>query len=210
MLIDFTKLKDLIPASGCVTLTIKPAKDNTLGVLYSVKHSLSKVESTYEKTLEDDKKAIEKASQKLSKVVAFNGTPEELTKTFEEKITQSYATEKALADVINERTAELNACIKDLKAKKDVKKPAAKPGATAAASPKKEEKKKEEPKPEKKSVPALGGLFGSINTEGCSTGSAGGTKAEEAETGAEETGAEETEAGLEENEEVHEEEREAA
>lgn len=207
MLIDFTKLKDLIPAGGCVTLTIKPAKENTLGVLYSVKHTLSKVDSTYEKTLEDDKKAIEKASQRLSKVLAFNGTPEELTASFEEKITQSYSTEKALVDVINERTTELNAAIKELKAKKDLKKPVAKPGATTAASPKKEEKK-EEPKPEKKSVPALGGLFGSINTEGCSTGTAEGPKDEGAETGAEETGTEET--GIDEEEHAEGEQREAA
>jgi hypothetical protein len=203
-------LKDLIPASGCVTLTIKPAKDNTLGVLYSVKHSLSKVESTYEKTLEDDKKAIEKASQRLSKVVAFNGTAEDLTATFEEKITQSYTTEKALVDVINERTTELNAAIKELKAKKELKKPApAKPGTTAAAAPKKEEKK-EEPKPEKKSVPALGGLFGAISTEGCSTGSTDKEKAEETAPETEKPGAEDTETGEEDHEGKGEEEREAA
>ena len=156
MLIDFRKMKEMIPQGGSVTFTIRANKDGKLGVLYSTKHSLAKVESTYEKSLEEDKKSISTASQQLSKVLAFTGTPEELTVTFEEKLTQSYSMEKTLADAINERTQAVNERIKELKEKKDVKK---------ATSGKTGDTKKEEKKPEKaKETPSLGGLFGKIST----------------------------------------------
>ena len=192
MFIDFKKMKEMIPQGGSVTLTVKANKDGKkLGVLYSTKHSLVKVDSTYEKSLEEDKKSISAASEQLSRVLAFTGTPEELTETFEEKITQSYSMEKTLADAIDERTQALNQRIKELKEKKDAKK---------ATSGKTTETKKEETKPEKaKETPSLGGLFGKISTGDTSSGSGEQKEAsEEQGTETEEEVADTEEEGLQE------------
>lgn len=156
MIIDFKKLHGLIPVKGSITITIAHAGEEGLSVLMSTKHVLGKVDATYEKSLEDDKKAIEAATKGLSKVVAFKGSPEALTDSFEEKITETASVERSLADAIAERTAELNEKLKLLKSKK--------PGTAGTAAGKKDEQKKAgqgEQKEVKKPAPALPSLFGS-------------------------------------------------
>jgi hypothetical protein len=182
MLIDFAKMTGMIPQGGSVSFTVIPKKNGKLAVLYQTKHSLLKVDSTYEKSLEDEKKEILEASQKLSKVLAFTGAPEELTERFEEMISRSCSAEKSLADAVSERTQELNEKIKALKEKKDSRKTVAgKPNVT----------NKEEKQPEKaKQAPSVGGLFGSIGTNASATEAVKEeeTPAEEKDAGEEELG----------------------
>ena len=139
-MIDFKKLQSIVPEGGSVTLTVTHAAAGKLSVLMSSKRKLAVVNSTYEKSLEDDKKAIEKASKGLSKVLAFSGTPEDLTASFEKKITENCTAERLLVEVINERTAELNEQIKALKNKKVSGKPATTSGCSAGDKTRPEER----------------------------------------------------------------------
>lgn len=117
MIIDFNELNKVIPANGSVTFVVKRTKDaSKLSVLYTSKNGIPVVDSTYEKTLENEKKTIEKASSALNKVVPISGTPDELNEGFEKAITEIFTAEKTLAETIQERVALLNERIKALKA----------------------------------------------------------------------------------------------
>lgn len=142
MLIDFTKLQEIIPADGSITLTIKKNLDGKLGVLFQSKHNLKKsTGSTYEKDLKGQQDNIEAAKKELDKVLGWTDTPEVLTATFRERINVHAATARSLAEAVNNSTDALNARIKELADKKVAKSPAAKKGEAS----KPVELKKEEP-----------------------------------------------------------------
>ncbi len=130
MLIDFTKLAALIPCKGSVSFVVKHTKDGGLSVLFTSKHEVGKPDSTYEKSLDGQKKAIEAATAELNKVIPLKGTPEELNAEFENAITNALTAEKTLAETISAYVEDLNKKIKELK-DKSAAKPACKPAPAA-------------------------------------------------------------------------------
>lgn len=157
MLVDFIKLKELIPQKGTVSFMFRLNTDGQIGVCYKVTpQKAPSVSSTSDKSLEGTKKAIEEAEHALEKALSFVGTAEDLNSQFEEKIRMQHSTVMALADAVNQSTVFLNERIKALKDKKDTKKPDAKPEV------KKGEKKTEG---DKAKEPLIGGLFGEVSAD---------------------------------------------
>ncbi|MFA5353165.1 MAG: hypothetical protein WC291_02955 [Thermodesulfovibrionales bacterium] len=147
MLIDFTKLRDLIPPGGNVTFTVRTTKDGNLGVLYKATHSLTKVGSHHDKDIKADITEVAGATRELSRPMAFTGSSSELTESFERLITQGFNTEKTLVDAIELKTSEINERIKALSGKK----------ATPTKGP---VKPAIETKSKEAELPLMGSLFG--------------------------------------------------
>ncbi len=158
MLIDFVKLRQIVPEKGSVTVTVKPSADGKLSVIYHAKHTLEKVSTTYEKGVDGEKTAIEQSARVLNQPLAFIDTAEALNDSFEGLIARRSAAERDLATAVNDSTKALNEQIDALKKAKDARK-GAKPSAKPA-------EKAEQPKEELKKEALGGGLFGTMGSAG--------------------------------------------